>query len=114
MNVLGAGDAFMAGLLKGWLTGASWREAARMANACGALWWRDTPAPLRCLRRTSSSTSWHAQVSIARTRTRISPGSIASAAGKNWDDLAVLAFDTAPSSRTSPGRPALRRSASPI
>src|SRR3989449_5545352 len=37
MNVLGAGDAFMAGLLKGWLTGASWREAARMANACGPL-----------------------------------------------------------------------------
>jgi 5-dehydro-2-deoxygluconokinase len=37
MNLLGAGDAFMAGLLKGWLTGIGWHEAARLANACGAL-----------------------------------------------------------------------------
>ncbi len=36
-NVLGAGDAFMAGLLCGWLGGRSWRESCRMANACGAL-----------------------------------------------------------------------------
>jgi 5-dehydro-2-deoxygluconokinase len=37
MNVLGAGDAFLAGLLKGWLTGASWTESGRLANACGAM-----------------------------------------------------------------------------
>jgi len=37
MNVLGAGDAFLSGLLKGWLSGASWAEAGRAANACGAL-----------------------------------------------------------------------------
>jgi 5-dehydro-2-deoxygluconokinase len=37
MNVLGAGDAFLAGLLKGWLAGAGWAEAGRLANACGAL-----------------------------------------------------------------------------
>ncbi|MBM3504200.1 MAG: 5-dehydro-2-deoxygluconokinase [Alphaproteobacteria bacterium] len=36
-NVLGAGDAFMAGLLRGWLRGADWTEACRLANACGAL-----------------------------------------------------------------------------
>jgi 5-dehydro-2-deoxygluconokinase len=36
-NVLGAGDAFMAGLLSGWLGGKSWAEAGRIANACGAL-----------------------------------------------------------------------------
>ena len=35
-NVLGAGDGFMAGLLKGWLAGAPWPEALRTANACGA------------------------------------------------------------------------------
>ena len=36
-NVLGAGDGFMAGLLRGWLRGADWVEAGRLANACGAL-----------------------------------------------------------------------------
>jgi 5-dehydro-2-deoxygluconokinase len=37
MNLLGAGDAFLSGLLKGWLTGVGWAEAGRVANACGAL-----------------------------------------------------------------------------
>ncbi|MEL6954879.1 MAG: 5-dehydro-2-deoxygluconokinase [Pseudomonadota bacterium] len=35
-NVLGAGDAFMGGLVTGYLEGRGWYEAARMANACGA------------------------------------------------------------------------------
>lgn len=35
-NVLGAGDGFMAGLLKGWLDGADWHRALEYANACGA------------------------------------------------------------------------------
>lgn len=36
-NVLGAGDGFFAGLLKGWLDGEDWPTALRYANACGAL-----------------------------------------------------------------------------
>ncbi|WP_176086710.1 5-dehydro-2-deoxygluconokinase [Martelella sp. HB161492] len=35
-NVLGAGDGFMAGLLKGWLDDAGWAQALTYANACGA------------------------------------------------------------------------------
>ncbi len=35
-NVLGAGDAFMSGLLRGWLGGESLQTAATWANACGA------------------------------------------------------------------------------
>ena len=35
-NVLGAGDGFMSGLLKGWLDGADWPTALTYANACGA------------------------------------------------------------------------------
>jgi 5-dehydro-2-deoxygluconokinase len=35
-NVLGAGDGFFAGLLKGWLEDAPWPEALGYANACGA------------------------------------------------------------------------------
>ncbi len=37
MNVLGAGDAFAAGLMTGLLNGHGFDEAARMANACGAI-----------------------------------------------------------------------------
>jgi 5-dehydro-2-deoxygluconokinase len=36
-NVLGAGDAFMAGLLRGWVPGEPIADALRYANACGAI-----------------------------------------------------------------------------
>lgn len=36
-NVLGAGDAFMAGFLRGYLTGETLETSARWANACGAI-----------------------------------------------------------------------------
>jgi 5-dehydro-2-deoxygluconokinase len=35
-NVLGAGDGFMSGLLKGWLDDEAWPVALKYANACGA------------------------------------------------------------------------------
>ena len=34
--MLGAGDGFMCGLLKGWLDGEPWPTALKYANACGA------------------------------------------------------------------------------
>jgi len=37
LNVLGAGDAFAAGLLAGLLQGKSFKDSARLANACGAI-----------------------------------------------------------------------------
>ncbi len=36
-NILGAGDAFASGLIYGYLKGWDWYQAARMANACGAI-----------------------------------------------------------------------------
>lgn len=36
-NILGAGDAFAAGLLYGYVKGWGWYEAARLGNACGAI-----------------------------------------------------------------------------
>lgn len=36
-NVVGAGDGFCAGLLKGWIGGLDWHEALTHANACGAM-----------------------------------------------------------------------------
>ena len=37
LNVLGAGDSFMAGFLRGWLRGESWEDCGKFANANGAL-----------------------------------------------------------------------------
>jgi len=37
LNVLGAGDAFMSGLLRGYLNDEGWDKACQYANACGAL-----------------------------------------------------------------------------
>ena len=36
-NVLGAGDAFMGGYLRGWLRGEPIEECCRLGNACGAI-----------------------------------------------------------------------------
>lgn len=36
-NILGAGDAFAAGLLYGYVKGWGWYDAARLGNACGAI-----------------------------------------------------------------------------
>ncbi|MEM0899824.1 MAG: 5-dehydro-2-deoxygluconokinase [Pseudomonadota bacterium] len=36
-NVLGAGDGFMSGLLRGWLRDEPWETSVTYANACGAL-----------------------------------------------------------------------------
>lgn len=36
-NILGAGDAFAAGLIYGYVRGWDWYRAARMGNACGAI-----------------------------------------------------------------------------
>lgn len=37
LNVLGAGDAFMSGFLRGWLRDEDWLTCATYANTCGAL-----------------------------------------------------------------------------
>jgi len=37
LNVLGAGDAFLSGLMASLLQGKDWAEATRVANACGAI-----------------------------------------------------------------------------
>jgi len=37
LNVLGAGDAFLSGLMRGLLRGETWQTAATYANACGAI-----------------------------------------------------------------------------
>ncbi len=94
-NVLGAGDAFMAGLLRGWVRNEPLPQALRYANACGAIVvsrhgcapampsWDELNhflrhgAPTRRLREDELLEHLH----HASTRTR------------RWPSLAVLAFD---------------------
>lgn len=94
-NVLGAGDAFMAGLLRGWLRGEPLAQCCAWANACGALVvsrhgcapampsWIELQhflahgSPTRRLREDAELEHIHR----ATTRAR------------RWDDLVILAFD---------------------
>ncbi|MGF1777815.1 bifunctional 5-dehydro-2-deoxygluconokinase/5-dehydro-2-deoxyphosphogluconate aldolase [Vibrio nomapromontoriensis] len=95
LNVLGAGDAFMSGLLRGYLNNEGWEQACRYANACGALVVsRHGCAPAmptkeeldNYLLRASSvprpDQDQHLN-HLHRVTTR----------KKHWDDLCVLAFD---------------------
>jgi 5-dehydro-2-deoxygluconokinase len=94
-NILGAGDAFMAGFLRGWLRDEPLERCAAYANACGALVvsrhgcapaipsWEELEhflahgSPTRRLREDAQLNHLHR----VTTRTR------------RWPSLAVLAFD---------------------
>jgi 5-dehydro-2-deoxygluconokinase len=94
-NILGAGDAFMAGYLRGWIRGESATLCCTYANACGALVVsRHGCAPAmpswielqHFLAHGSATPRLREDTHLERlhrhtTRTR------------HWDDLVVLAFD---------------------
>ena len=94
-NVLGAGDSFMAGLLKGWLSGEDWAETLRIANACGALAVSRhgcTPAypsavELRDFLENGSSTP------AVRHDSRLEQIHWATNRSKAWPSMHVFAFD---------------------
>ena len=94
-NVLGAGDGFMAGLLKGWLSGEDWSETLRIANACGAL----------AVSRHGCTPSYPSAVELrhfldngpatpaVRHDTRLEQIHWATNRSKAWPTLRVFAFD---------------------
>jgi len=94
-NVLGAGDAFMAGFLRGWLRGEPLAQCCTWANACGALVVsRHGCAP--------AMPSWEElQYFIAkgsatarlREDTALEHLHRATTRTRRWDELVVLAFD---------------------
>lgn len=94
-NVLGAGDGFMAGLLKGRLTGEDWSGTLRIANACGALAVSRhgcTPAypsevELRDFLKNGPSTS------AVRHDARLEQIHWATNRAKSWPAMHVFAFD---------------------
>lgn len=94
MNVLGAGDAFAAGLMTGFLRGQGFMEAARLANACGAIVVSrhacapamPTPAELQHWFGGSRNPKVDADLQLAHLHRVTAPR-------PRWDELHVLAFD---------------------
>jgi 5-dehydro-2-deoxygluconokinase len=95
LNVLGAGDAFMGGFLRGWLRDETLEESCRMGNACGAIVVsRHGCAP--------AMPSWPELQSVLRTAGELpAAASIrqldhmhwASTRGRDYPELMVLAID---------------------
>lgn len=94
MNVLGAGDAFAAGLMTGLLRGHGFEEAARLANACGAIVVSrhacapamPTPAELAHWFGGQRNPQVDADAQLAHLHRT-------SVARKDWPELCVMAFD---------------------
>ena len=94
LNVLGAGDAFAAGLMTGLLTGKDFAQAARLANACGAIVVSrhacapamPTPAELKHWFGGSRNPKVDADQQLAHLHHTTVPR-------PQWDELNVMAFD---------------------
>ncbi len=94
LNVLGAGDAFAAGLLAGLLRGEDFASAARLANACGAIVVSrhacapamPTPAELAHWFGGQRGADVAADAKLAHLHRTTVPRA-------RWDELNVMAFD---------------------
>lgn len=94
LNVLGAGDAFLSGLMASLLQGKDWAESTRVANACGAIVVSrhacsaamPTPAELQHWFSSSRNPKVDADEQLAHLH-RVT------AARPQWDELCVMAFD---------------------
>lgn len=94
LNVLGAGDAFLSGLLASLLQGKDWAESTKVANACGAIVVSrhacsaamPTPAELAHWFGGSRNPKVDADQELAHLH-RVT------AARRDWNDLCVMAFD---------------------
>ncbi|MFT4192123.1 MAG: 5-dehydro-2-deoxygluconokinase [Comamonas sp.] len=94
LNVLGAGDAFAAGLLTGLLGGQDFHGAARIANACGAIVVsRHACAP--AMPTPAELAHWFSGHREARVDADAQLAHLhrVTAARPRWDELCVLAFD---------------------
>ncbi len=94
LNVLGAGDAFASGLMTGLLSGKSFEDAARIANACGAIVVSrhacapamPTPAELEHWFSGTRNPKVDADVQLAHLHRVTAPR-------PSWSELNVMAFD---------------------
>ena len=94
-NVLGAGDAFMAGLLRGWVRDEPLADALRYANACGALVVsRHGCAPaMPSWVELATFLAQGASTPRLREDEELEQLHRATTRARDWPSLAVLAFD---------------------
>lgn len=98
LNVLGAGDAFLSGLMASLLQGKDWAEATRVANACGAIVVSrhacsaamPTPAELAYWFSGERPTKGNPKVDADEQLAHLHR---VTAARPSWNDLCVMAFD---------------------
>ncbi len=94
-NVLGAGDAFMAGFLRGWLRNEDLARCCAYANACGAL----VVSRHGCAPAMPSLEELHYFLEKGATSSRVREDAAlehlhrASTRTRVWPELAILAFD---------------------
>lgn len=72
LNVLGAGDAFMSGLLRGWLNDEGWEQALPLRQRLAGRWWSPATAARRRCRPKSNSTTTCSAPNRCRARTSTS------------------------------------------
>ena len=94
-NVLGAGDAFMAGFLRGWLKNEPLQRCCAFANACGAL----VVSRHGCAPAMASWTELQYFLEHGSTTRRLREDSLlehlhrVTTRTRRWDELVILAFD---------------------
>ena len=95
LNVLGAGDAFMSGLLRGYLNNEGWKKACAYANACGALVVsRHGCAPaMPSKEELDNYLSRAAQVPRPDLDSQLNHLHRVTTRRKQWHELCILAFD---------------------
>lgn len=95
LNVLGAGDAFMSGLLRGYLNDEGWEKSCAYANACGALVVsRHGCAPaMPSKEELDNYLSRAEQVPRPDLDPELNHLHRVTTRRKKWDELCVLAFD---------------------
>ena len=94
LNVLGAGDAFLSGLMAGLLQGKDWQQSTQVANACGAI----VVSRHACSAAMPTPTELQHWFSGARNPKVDADQQLAhlhrvSAARAQWEELCVMAFD---------------------
>lgn len=94
-NVLGAGDAFMAGFLRGWLKNETLQRCCAFANACGAL----VVSRHGCAPAMASWTELQHFLAQGSATRRLREDPVlehlhrVTTRTRRWDELVILAFD---------------------
>lgn len=93
LNVLGAGDAFMSGLLWGWIRGEPLEAAARYGNAAGAMVVTRLLCSVEMPREAELRAFMEADVRRADDSAEVRRLHRVGARAREWPELCVLAFD---------------------